>query len=244
MFGLHDSPEKREYIETEFRRRQEKRRNGNSPEASGSDNTDTYTALLNNPEFANILANLLAQKGLDAGDTSTQLVELLKSNPDYVRALVPAQMQSEELQDPTMVMSFETQLQQQQEALDLHAAHVESYEGPTPHQLHSIETLHNSVVDPVLAHTIPTALPIPLPEPEPVIEQIIEPPAPMIAPPPPPPQPAPAPVLTQLPTPASYPPIPVPGYKPKAKTPSQTQPPPSHERVRAFGFPPMMGNSR
>ena len=60
-----------------------------------------YAAILNNPEFANILMNLLAQKGLDAGDseTSAQLVELLKSNPDFLRGFLSAAPPVEEIQD-------------------------------------------------------------------------------------------------------------------------------------------------
>jgi len=78
------------FIEAEFRRRQLKRLGNPTSPGTESDGLDMYAALINNPEFTNILMNLLAQKGLDAGDseTSAQLLDLLKSNPEFLKSFL------------------------------------------------------------------------------------------------------------------------------------------------------------
>jgi hypothetical protein len=224
IYGSHSSPEKLAFIESEFEKRRGKRKALPMSPSTDPDSTDNmYAAILNNPEFANILMNLLAQKGVDPGDTETsgQLLELLKSNPDFLKGFLtntpeetvvaqPVKADVTEAQ-PTAFHSLDPQL-----SVIAPALKVETL---------STETLFAENTSPVIAPTTPR----PALKPHPRIkidgksESVI-------------PRPSPVPVANN-PMPA------MPAYI-RPTTPASIQPPAAHDRVRALGFPPMMSHSR
>lgn len=228
MFGSHPSPQKTLYVENEFKKRRSKRRgNASLPSTDGSENTDMYAAILNNPEFANILMTLLAQKGLDAGatETSTQLVELLKSNPEFLRGFLAAAPIPEEAQDQfssTIIDPLHSSDQlSAMEGFDASLelpSHLLQPE-PTSAALH-----HDPIVaeNPALIHTMPTTAPIPR-----VLQ--MEDTAPSFANP--------------IPTgsvPQPHPPLITPVQLSHGVASGHVQTRPSQERIRALGFPPMV----
>ena len=82
-------------MDQEFNKRKQRRKGKqSSSEDIGSERTaqgeDMYSSLLNNPEFTNVLMGLLAQKGVEVGgeETTKQLVELLKSHPEFLRGFL------------------------------------------------------------------------------------------------------------------------------------------------------------
>jgi Protein of unknown function (DUF3020) len=95
LFGIQPSPKRSAYIDQEFKKRKQKRKGKqSSPEDIGSEDAmqagDMYSNLLNNPEFTNVLMGLLAQKGVEVGgeETTKQLVELLKSHPEFLKGFL------------------------------------------------------------------------------------------------------------------------------------------------------------
>jgi hypothetical protein len=229
IFGLHPSPQKTLFIENEFKKRKSKRRgNPSSPGADSNDSNDMYAAILNNPEFANILMTLLAQKGLDAGatETSTQLVELLKSNPEFLRGFLAAAPKPEEVHDQFSSATIEPQHSSDQ--LPLMEGFEASLELPSQllHSEHTSATLHHDPVvaeSPTLLHAVPTTAPIPR-----VLK--MEDTAPSFA------NPIPSASVPQ-PNPSLLAPI----QLPHGVASSHVQTRPSQERIRALGFPPMVG---
>jgi hypothetical protein len=219
-------------MENEFKERKSKRRgNAYSPGIDGNDNTDMYAAILNNPEFANILMTLLAQKGLDAGatETSTQLVELLKSNPEFLRGFLATAPKPEEAQDQFSSTIIDPQLSSNQ--LPVMEGFETSLELPS-HLLQSEPTsvvLHHDPTiaeNPTLLHTVPTTAPIPR-----VLKM----------------------EDTTLPFAHPIPTVSVPQPNPSLITPVQMShgvasghalTRPSQERIRALGFPPMVTTRR
>jgi hypothetical protein len=187
------------------------------------DSTDNmYAAILNNPEFANILMNLLAQKGLDPGDTETsgQLLELLKSNPDFLKGfLTTAPEETEPVKaDVTEVQhtgSHEPVTLDPQPPVAAPALQVETL---------STESQFAENASPVIVPTTPR--PAPIPHPGVKIEGKYEPAAPRTSP---------VPV-------ANKPILAMPAYLPPTM-PASIQPA-AQDRVRALGFPPMMSHSR
>jgi hypothetical protein len=238
MYGMNPSAQKTKFIENEFRKRRSKRR-GRAPTPPGADNSDgsdnMYAAMINNPEFANVLMNLLAQKGLDAGDTETsaQLVELLKSNPDFLRGFLPAAPEPEQTEDQSNsnliseTQQYDTQVPMFEDPMDLGhmglPSHTLQFENLSMGSTNYADS--NSDMTPSLQQSIPAPAPIPRLEVKTEVESI-----------PDPSQSKPTPPLP------SFPPIPAPSaYMLPLVTVSRVlQAPPSQERVRALGFPPMM----
>jgi len=216
IYGAEASPQKQLYIENEFRKRQRKRLGRDpSPVAESTDATDMYTSILNSPEFANILMSLLAQKGLDAGDTetSTQLVELLKTNPEFLKGFLPALSEQEEVkQGETIESSVAMENYGHQAALEaFDSSYIEPASQPLSHESESIDS--NDAVSPPMGPAVYSAPP-PAPIPHLGVKRKHE------------------------EEPKKFTPIPMPGYKPQL-LPSRVQPRPSQERVQALGFPPM-----
>lgn len=224
IFGPHASPDKNAFIEAEFAKRQQKRRGkAPSPSAEGSDGTDNmYATILNNPEFANILMNLLAQKGLDPNDTesSAQLLELLKSNPEFLRGFLTAPTE-ENMEQPIKNDTMEMPQLMDHIGMDTHLGLPTALQFETL----SMETSLAPEVSPIVAPMAPQR-PAPIPCLGTRIEEEIVPPRPSI------PMPAPNPVPS------------LPMYIPPTVPLSIQQPTTSHNRVQAFGFPPMMSQSR
>jgi len=263
IYGAQPSPEKTLYIENEFKKRQFKRKGRPlSPNGTNSD-SEMYAALLNNPEFTNILMNLLAQKGLDSGDSETtaQLLELLKSNPEFLKGFLSSAQTSQE-QNQTQEQPASTsmdQLQYSNTALDtlpgLDASQLFGPPEPVQLEMPAIEgptAMEISVPEPV--EVIPTQSP-----PPPVSTPPAPAPAPALAPPPPTPPPVteverpvepPTSSIKQTPIPPPPPtfaaiPKPAPYITPSTMTIRPPYPPPPpQERVRALGFPPMMRQTR
>lgn len=251
------------FIEREFKKRQFKRRGRQpSPTTEGSESSDMYAALINNPEFANILMNLLAQKGLDSGDseTSAQLLELLKSNPEFLKNFLSNAPQQEDSQEQANMMAPELQhfpnpaLYDNTMGLDssqlfgaaqpLHFDPVPVEEPPSVEQQPVVEQPPSVEQPPAIeiqAETLQT-LPQPLPQsssPPPLLTTPA--PIPRIGQPP---EVEPTPVVQTL-APVSTPtfaaiPMPAAYMPPSAMAPRPPPPPPSQDRVRALGFPPMV----
>lgn len=229
MFGMNPSPQKTAFMENEFKRRQAKRR-GRAPSPSSADGTDSsdnmYAAILNNPEFANILMSLLAQKGLDSGDseTSAQLVELLKSNPDFLRgylANAPEPMDTQEQPNTTEIQEYSNSTSTFQNPTELNISsqslHLENL---------SMESQgYNDSSGDVNSNIPEASRPAPIPRLG-VTSEIGT---------------IPIPTQSSVSVP-SYPSIPATSVYIPAPIPStRVHTPPSQERVRALGFPPMMG---
>lgn len=216
IYGADQSPQKQLYIENEFRKRQRKRLGRDpSPIAESADATDVYSTILNSPEFANILMSLLAQKGLDAGDTetSTQLVELLKTNPDFLKGLLPTLSEPEDVKQVEAIdSSVALENYGQQAALEtFDSSYIEPVSQPLQHESDSIDP-SDPISEPI--GTTAYSAPLPAPIPHLGIKRKHE------------------------EEPKKFTPIPMPGYKPQL-LPSRVQPRPSQERVQALGFPPM-----
>ena len=238
IYGASSSPQKQLYIENEFKKRQRKRLGRDpSPSADASDNSDNmYATILSSPEFANILMNLLAQKGLDVGDTETsaQLVELLKSNPDFVRGFLPAAPEQDEVkqeetkQEETIEFSIvpsENYAQQMDSFEGLDSSRLEPSSLPAQQEVISVDSANISMeISAPAPYSIPPPAPIPRLGVKGATEESSS------------PQQA---STTPVPQPKVSP-IPMPGYKPQIVS-SHVQPRPSQERVKALGFPPMAG---
>jgi hypothetical protein len=268
IFGPSTSSEKEKFIEAEFKRRQYKRQG--RPITSGGNELEVemYSALINNPEFTSILMNLLAQKGLDASDseTSAQLLELLKSNPEFLKnflSAAPTQENQETIpnantntnteNDGPATVEFDANIGL--DSSQLFASTNMNHEPlvhapidpPQPEPMVEIPTTEHIQTTPMptIQTTVPD-LPIPSSPTPPVTFPLTHPaPIPRL------PQsgietPTPATVMRHTPAPStsmsmSYGAIPMPAaYIPPI--PVRATPPPSEDRVRAFGFPPMMGH--
>ena len=239
MFGMNASTQKTMYVENEFRKRRSKRR-GRAPTPPGGDSSDgsdnMYAAILNNPEFANILMTLLAQKGLDAGDaeTSAQLVELLKSNPDFLRGFLASAPEPEPPEDhsnigiPTELQHYDTSMPTFEESMDLSHMGLSSHTLQFENMSMESPTYDDTAVDTTsnLQQTIPAPAPIPRLEIKAEVETTPTPSQSRSTPPP-------LPSFPPIPTPSAY-------MIPAVPTNRLPPPPPSQERVRALGFPPMM----
>ena len=224
IYGQQPSPQKAQYIEAEFRKRQMKRRGRvPSPKPDGLDGNDMYAGLINNPEFANIIMNLLVQKGVDSsGSEFSQIMEVLKSNPDCVRNFLPSAPGHTELQDQFSSATSELHLDQMNAFETAQSTHLElqshlSQHGSIPMdpQIHEdIMTEHHDML-----HSLPPPAPIPR------IGMKIEDSIPSI------PQPVPQ---------ATLPPISSPVQQ-ITQIPAAAHPRPSQDRIRALGFPPVPG---
>lgn len=210
-----------------------------------------YSGLLNNPEFTNVLMGLLAQKGVEVGDkeTTNQLVELLKSNPEFLRSFLSGTGAQEHQEAHTgmeggmgveAAVGDEMHLQhlggEMQQAVVIDPAFHEpeaNHSGLPTVQAHFGDLSMDSQtafipeqveIQPPLPEPVTTTAPIPQLRTNPAVES------------------------TQLPSQAtitspvqSYPTIPIPPpFMPSAII----HPPPPPERIQAFGFPPRMGQSQ
>jgi hypothetical protein len=179
--------------------------------------------------------NLLAQKGLDAGDTETsaQLVELLKSNPDFLRGFLPTAPEPEQTEDQSNAnlvseaQQYDTQMPMFEDPMDLGhmglSSHTLQFENLSMGSTNYADS--NSDMTPSLQQSIPAPAPIPRLEVKTEVESI---PGPLQS--------------RRTPPLPSFPPIPAPSAYmiPPAAVNRALQAPPSQERVRALGFPPMM----
>lgn len=213
-------------MENEFKKRQMKRRGkGPSPSPDGFDSTDMYATMLNNPEFPNILMTLLAQKGLDSGatETSAQLVELLKSNPELFRGFLPTAPEPDNIQDQFNSATLELQqsILDQTSALEAaHSSHMDLQSELAQHDFMSMEPqIHDDIMTAQqnMLHSLPTPAPIPR------IGIKTEDTTSSVQPP----TPVPPPILPSIPSPV------------QTAAPAPVQPRPSQDRIRALGFPPL-----
>ena len=185
-----------------------------------------YAALLNNPEFSNVLMQLLAQKGVDssATETSAQFVELLRSNPDFVRNILPSAPATEETQEQYNVVTSEIQypiVGQTSTLEEAQSSHLDLQSQLAQHDLVSLETDDHSNI--ITEHSnIMHPLPAPIPrvgvKTEDTTSSAVQPPLPVFP---------------------SHSPIPNPAQIPQAVTQVPAQLRPSQDRIRALGFPPM-----
>jgi hypothetical protein len=187
-----------------------------------------YAAILNNPEFANILMNLLAQKGLDPGDTETsgQLLDLLKSNPDFLKGFLTTAPEESVESESQPVKSDEAEVPQTafHEPVSLDQQLLMASPAPQLETL-SMETQFAENTSPVPAPTTPKPAQIPLPGVK--IEGELEAPAPRPA----------------IPIPVTNKPVhSMPAYI-SPTIPVSIQQLAGQDRVQALGFPPMMFHS-
>lgn len=211
------------YLENEFRKRQSKRRGiATSPSVDGLDNPDNmYTALMNNPEFANVLMSLLAQKA--GPETSVQLMELLKNNPDSLRVLLESQtsMQKEQLSSvPSELLQPVLEQTSAAEAVDsTNPDHNSQLDQPDVMSLDTHNPKESMADHEDLMQSMSRPAPIPRvgvkmeDSPSPIIQSSIPPSRPSI------------PKTAQIPIPQTV-----------APPPAQSRP--SQDRIRAMGFPP------
>ena len=213
IFGVENTPEKQAYIENEFKKRQTKRKRIPSSVVEGNEAAEMYAAIINNPEFANVLMSLLAQHGVDTGDgenSTTQFVELLKNNPQFLQAFLPPketvqEAPNEPVEEPNTQASIllPTPLQRQTQPIRTR---------PRPSQKRA-----------AAAKVRPLRF-APGPAPIPSTGSLTE-----------------APAASQPSTLSNQFPIPPPAYQPQGKLGFQGGIRPSGDRVQAFGFPPLMG---
>lgn len=215
-------------MENEFKKRQMKRR-GKAPSPSPEfDNTDNmYAAIANNPEFATIVMGLLAQKGLDTGaETSAQFVELLRSNPDFIRNYLNAAPEPNDAQDQFSSATTEIQQSVIEQSSALEATHSDHLDLESQLAQHDFTPLEPQIQDDVMAEQQDMLHSPPRPAPIPRVGKKTEEAISSVSPPPPP---IPQPNLPLMPSPV------------QAVTPAPVQPRPSQDRVRALGFPPIPG---
>jgi hypothetical protein len=141
-----------------------------SPAAEASDGADVYAALVHSPEFGTILRNLLAQQGLDFGDSeTTDLLELLKNNPDFLKNYVQTAPPPPEPLEQPIAIKVETQVYPPEPSL----VYETSATGLDSSQLFGPEPTHTTAPPPP-----------PIPEPVSLIQQSAASPAPIPIPPP------------------------------------------------------------
>ena len=229
MFGVHSSPQKTLYVENEFRKRQSKRR-GKAPSPSPDDfdsSENMYVvALLNNPEFSNVLMQLLAQKGVDssATETSAQFVELLRSNPDLIRSVLPSAPATVETQEQFNTVTSEIQhsiVEQTATWEDAQSSRLDLQSQLAQHDFMSLDVDHHEdfvTEHPNITHSLPAPIPRVDIKTEDTTSSVPQPPIPVLL---------------------SHSPIPTPTPIPQAVAQAPAQPRPSQDRIRAMGFPPM-----
>ena len=223
IFGAHSSHQKMIYIEEEFKKRQCKRQGKEfSPVAEGPQ--PWYSDVINTSDFANVIMQLLAAKGLDPNDPdSILLVEMLRKDPKSIEkfglTLAP-EAQPEEMEeqfDPGMSQTVpqETGIFEEFEAAQF----------AFPNQIQRAESIsvglqgHSFAINEttILSQSIST--PAPIPRLDVKIEDV------------------------ELTTPLApnQPPIPAtvgpPAYRPPT-IPDKTRARPSKDWIRAMGFPP------
>lgn len=241
MFGIHNSELKRAFIEEEFRKRQLKRRRDAGPKDS-SQGDDPYAAFLSNPEFAEAFSGLVADKGL--GEFKNDIPMLLDSlkqllSPENFKSVFQVEGQEEQVaaQEDVPPNSIPTALP---EALTEHHVEMTDVEYTSAPKLDVLAVPLMSI-HPELRHlqllpmirSIPTAT-APIPRLNSGVEKPTRPRK--VATTPPAPPPAPPPPLIPIPAPVAEPVAPI----QTVANPMQPRPPPPQDRIRAFGFPPMM----
>lgn len=180
-----------------------------------------YAALLNNPEFSNVLMQLLAQKGVDS---SAQFVELLRSNPDFVRGILPSAPATEETQEQFDVVTSEIQYSivgQTSTFDEAQSSHLDLQSQLIHPDLVTLETDdHDNIITEHsnIMHSLPAPIPRVGVKTEDTTSSVAQPPLPALP---------------------SHSPIPYPAQIPQALTQGPTQLRPSQDRIRALGFPPM-----
>jgi hypothetical protein len=243
MFGIHYSEQKKLFIEEEFRKRQHKRRRDPDSNDDSGQGDDAYAAFFNKPEFARAVTDLIAQKGL--GEFANDIPMLLESfkqmlSPENFRTLFQVEGQGEEqgpMQEDVPYNSIPTALPEARtrrhvKMLDVEYTSATKLDVSTPAvPLMSIHPELRYALPPRL-HSIPTtAAPIPRLN----IAEKKSTSARKVATPPP----APAPPLIPSPAPEAMPVAPIPTVS-NLIQPPPPPPPPPQDRIRAFGFPPMM----
>lgn len=228
MFGMHSSPQKTLYIENEFRKRRSKRRGkAPSPSADEFDSSENmYAALLNNPEFSNVIMQLLAQKGVDSGatETSAQFVELLRSNPDFIRGILPSAPTTEETQEQFNAVTSEAQystVEQTSPLEEVELSHLDLQSHFTQNEFMSLEAGHHDDIIteyPNIMHSLPAPIPRAGVKIEDTTSPVAQPPIPVLS---------------------SHSPIPTPTHIPQVVTQAPAHLRPSQDRIRAMGFPPI-----
>lgn len=229
MFGMHSSPQKALYIESEFRKRQSKRRGREpSPLTDEFDSAQNmYAALLNTPEFSNVLAQLLAQKGVDssAAETSALFVELLRSNPDFIPGILPSAPATEEAHEQVDEVTSEIQYSIGEQTPPLEnnqSTHLDLQSQVAQHDFMSLDADdHEDIVTehPTIMHSLPAPIPRVGIKTEDTTSSVAQ---------------LPIPVFTR------HSPIPTSPQIPQAVAQAPAQPRPSQDRIRALGFPPML----
>lgn len=242
MFGFHSSEQKKHFIEEEFRKRQLKRqgKDPNNPHDDAAQGDDAYSAILNNPEFAKVFSDLIAEKGLGSfANDVPMLLEYLKStiSPESLRSFFHVEGHGDQVQVTENVPynSIPTALSEVQ------LEHPAMFEVGIPTAL-ELQTSalpelagQSGIVSeqPMMIHSMPATAQIPRLN---VALDTAAPP-PMVAIPPPAPPP-----LLPIPAPETAPIAPITPIAPIPAVPNRVQPtpPPPRDRIRAFGFPPMM----
>jgi hypothetical protein len=260
LFGIQPSSKKSAYIDQEFKIRKQKRQGKqSSPEDIGSEDAmqagDMYSNLLNNPEFTNVLMGLLAQKGVEVGgeETTKQLVELLKSHPEFLKGFLGGGTEGtgKQMRDEEVVVGE----QGEEREMGLLRGHVEREMqlagegvegGVIEAEFHEMQGVHTTLLTtatavnftdlPAVQHQstftgeqldthAPTPEPLPTTAPTPQLPINVE-STPISA------------LTVPIASVPSYPPMPIPPpFRPSALL----YPPPPPERIQAFGFPPRVG---
>jgi hypothetical protein len=229
IFGSNNSPEKQAYIDVEFAKRQSKRQ-GKETSLEQDANDHMYAAILNNPEFASILMSLLAQHGVSPteSDTPTILLNILKNNPDFLPQFLATATAPPESQP---VKTEPTEVQQDVFPVDVEGG-VEGgqlimssqgvpFENPPMDQ-------HTYASSPIQVHAS-TLRPAPIPPlgVKAEVQSVLAPPQPSV----------PLPSTINSPIPSAT------ALLPPTTSSSNVQQA-SVDRVRVFGFPPMMSRPR
>ena len=224
IFGAHASAEKQRYIDDEFRKRQFKRHGkDSSPTPEGAQ--PWYTPLVNNPEFAQVILQLLVSKGLDPDDPDTiQMVELLQSDPKSIEKLGMPRLILPEQQVEEMEEHFDPEMQQTSPQETTIFEGFEETQFPLANHMEPHDHIpmappdQTFVVNETAMLLQPVSTPAPIPKLDMKAEEVESMP---VAPPQPPRR------TTIAPPPYIPPPMP-----------SQSRTLASKDRIRAMGFPP------
>jgi len=206
-----------------------------------------YSSLLNNPEFTNVLMGLLAQKGVEVGDkeTTNQFVELLKSNPEFLRSFLSGGGQEQEggaVEGGAGIGGEEIHAPVGREVDVLQSGSMETVLHEVDGVNMGLSTAQVQFADLSMDNQAALGaehvdLQLPIPEPLPTtapIPQLRTTTATTV-------EPTPIPSQPPASAPVSYPPIPMP--PPFIPSPIAHPTPPT-ERIQAFGFPPRMAPSQ
>ena len=222
IFGSNNSPEKQAYIDTEFAKRQSKRQ-GKAPSPEQDPNDNMYAAILNNPEFANILMSLLAQHGVSPteSETPTLLLNILKNNPDFLPGFLAAAPTVPLESQPVKTEPIEAQ--QAAFPVGVEGGRLIMSSQQVPFENPPIDT--NALSPVQVRATTPRPAPIPPLGVKAEVQSDLS----------PPPVPMPSTINSPIPSATAFlPPTP----------PSSNVQQASVDRVRVFGFPPMMSQPR